>query len=170
MNESSRLKTQAEYARHRRTSRQYISRLVGRGILVMRGKLVDVAASDAVLDDKPVDVDPQETPARPSAGNADGGAAPGGFAQAKTAEMIYRARLRKLEYETRSGKFLQADEVKVTWFKIARQIRDKMLALPSKLAPQLAALGDLKEIRDLLDAEITATLRALQEELRYQRH
>ena len=83
--------------------------------------------------------------------------------------MIYRAKLRKLEFETRTGKYLLADEVKVTWYNVARQIRDKLLALPSKLAPQLAALGDMKEIRDLLDTEITVTLRGLQEELRYQR-
>jgi len=165
------LMTQAEYARHRKVNRSYISRLAKRGILVMRGKLVDVAASDAVLDDKPVDLESQETPIGASRPPADGGAAPAGsFAQARTAEMIFRARLRKLEYETRTGKFLPADEVKVRWFTIARQIRDKLLGLPAKLAPQLAALGDLKEIRDLLDTEITATLRGLQEDLRYQRH
>ena len=48
--------TQAEYGRHRRyTNRSTVSRLVSRGILVMHGKLVDVAASYAVLDGNPVD-------------------------------------------------------------------------------------------------------------------
>jgi hypothetical protein len=47
------LMTQAEYARHRNKSPQYIGKLYKAGILVMRGRLVDVAASDAVLDDKP---------------------------------------------------------------------------------------------------------------------
>src|SRR5689334_13221603 len=153
--------SQADYARHRNVNRSYISRLAKRGILVMRGKLVDAAASDAVLDDKPADLvltEPSQAsqPARAS------GESPGSFAQAKTAEMIFRAKLRKLEYETRTGKFISADEVKVKWFQITRQVRDKLLALPSKLAPQLAALSDMKEIRDLLDAEITATLRGLQ--------
>jgi hypothetical protein len=164
------LMTQAEYARHRKVNRSYISRLATRGILVLRGKLVDAAASDAVLDDKPVDLVLTESRTRGSQPTVDGGGAPAGsFAQARTADMIYRAKLRKLEFETRSGKYLLADEVKVTWFNAARQIRDKLLGMPSKLAPQLAALGDLKEIRDLLDTEITATLKSLQEELRYQR-
>ncbi len=169
MSESRRYMSQAEYARHRGKSRQYVSRLASRGILVMRGKQVDVAASDAVLDDRPVDVEqpPPETPGFRSPG--DGAQPAGNFAQAKTAEMIFRARLRKLEFETRTGKYLLADEVKVRWYGIARQIRDKLLGLPSKLAPQLAALGDMKEIRDLLDAEIAATLRSLQEEIRYSR-
>jgi len=166
------LMTQAEYARHRNVNRSHISRLAKRGILVMRGKLVDVAASDAVLDDKPVDqVLPEaHAAARAASDNSGSVAQPGNFAQARTAEMVFRARLRKLEFETKSGKFLSADEVKVKWYTLVRQIRDKLLALPAKLAPQLAALSEAAEIRDLLDIEIVAILKSLQEEIRYQRH
>ncbi len=49
------LMSQADYARHRNVNRSHINRLAKRGILVLRGKLIDVAASDAVLDDKPVE-------------------------------------------------------------------------------------------------------------------
>ena len=166
--------SQADYARHRKVNRSHICRLAKRGILVMRGKLVDVAASDAVLDDKPVDqVLPDSHAAAQTARTAadTGGpvAQPGSFAQARTAEMVFRARLRKLEFETKSGRFLSSDEVKVKWYTVVRQIRDKLLAIPAKLAPQLAALSDPAEIRDLLDAEIIAILKSLQEEIRYQR-
>ncbi len=166
--------TQAEYARHRKVNRSHINRLAKRAILVMAGKLVNVAASDAVLDDKPVE------PVLPEArGNAQTsriatespvpGAQPGNFAQARTAEMVFRARLRKLEFETKSGKFLSADDVKVKWYTVVRQIRDKLLALPAKLAPQLAALNEAGAVRDLLDNEIVTVLKSLQEEIRYQR-
>ena len=84
--------------------------------------------------------------------------------------MIFRARARKLDFELRSGKLIPSDEVKVKWFTLVRQIRDKLLAMPVKLAPQLAALNDVREVRELLDAEITALLRALQEDIRYGRH
>ena len=47
------LMTQAQYARHRGKSPQYIGKLAKAGILVMRGRMVDATASDAVLDDKP---------------------------------------------------------------------------------------------------------------------
>ena len=60
--------------------------------------------------------------------------------------------------------------MKVKWYTITRQIKDKALALPAKLAPQLAALSDVAAIRDLLETEIIAFLRGLQEEIRYQRH
>jgi uncharacterized protein YciI len=50
MGENPLLMTQAEYARHRNKSSQYIGKLYKAGILVMRGRLVDATASDAVLD------------------------------------------------------------------------------------------------------------------------
>lgn len=53
MNEKPILMTQAQYARHRNNSPQYICMLAKAVILVMRGRMVDAAASDAVLDDKP---------------------------------------------------------------------------------------------------------------------
>ena len=172
MSQTPGLMTQAEYARHRNVNRSYINRLAKRGILVMRGRLVDVAASDAVLDDKPIDVEPHESAPGPQSRPAQeslGGPAGSSFAQARTAEMVFRARLRKLEFETKSGKFLPSGDVKVKWYTLARQVRDKLLALPAKLAPQLAALSEAREIRDLLDAEIVAILKSLQEEIRYQR-
>ena len=55
MSENQILMTQAEYARHRNKSPQYIGKLYKAGVLVMRGRLVDAVASDAVLDDKPVE-------------------------------------------------------------------------------------------------------------------
>jgi phage terminase Nu1 subunit (DNA packaging protein) len=162
--------SQAEYARHRKVSRQYISRIAKAGVLVMRNGKVDVAASDAVLDDKPVAIEP-DRPAqsgRAAAGDS-GGQQPTSYAQARLADMVYRAKLRRLDYETRSGRLISADEVKSKWFVITRQIRDKFLSVPSKLSPQLAALNDAREVRELLDAEIESILRALQDDIRYRR-
>jgi hypothetical protein len=94
------LMTQAEYARHRNKSPQYIGKLYKAGILVMRGRMVDAAASDAVLDDKPSEkttVDSQ---------------APASYAQARLADMVFRAKLRRLEFDTRQGKLVEAAVVK----------------------------------------------------------
>ncbi len=106
--------SQADYARHRNVNRSHISRLAKRGILVMRGKLVDVAASDAVLDDKPVD---QVLPdahaaaqtARPTAEAGGSVAQPGSFAQARTAEMVFRARLLALRDGSRADAEVSKD-------------------------------------------------------------
>lgn len=170
-NPSPGLVSQAEYARHRKVDRSYISRLAKAGVLVMRHGKVDVRASDAVLDDRPVAVEPGETtssnqvPAAPESV----GPQPTNYAQARLAEMVYRAKLRRLDYETRSAKLISADEVKAKWFVIARQIRDKLLAAPTKLSPQLAALTDAYAVRELLECEIVSILRALQDDLRYRR-
>lgn len=55
MSDNQILMTQAQYARHRNKSPQYIGKLYKAGVLVMRGRLVDVSATDAVLDDKPAE-------------------------------------------------------------------------------------------------------------------
>jgi len=164
MVDSRQLVSQAEYARHRSKSRQYISRLAKAGVLVMRGGKVDVAASDAVLDDRPEKISEAATSA-----TVEGGPQTTTYAQARLADMVFRAKLRRLEFETRSGKLIPADEVKVQWFKLGRQIRDKLLAVPAKLAPQLAALADMRGVRELLDVEIEAILRALQDDIPYRR-
>lgn len=165
MSDARQTMSQAEYARHRGKSRQYISRLAKAGVLVLRQGQVDVAASNAVLDDRPEKASETVTSAPVEAGPPTTS-----YAQAKLADMVFKAKLRRLEFETRSGKFLLSDDVKVKWFTLSRTIRDKALAMPAKLAPQLAALSDVREVRDLLEAEVTAFLRSVQEEIRYQRH
>jgi phage terminase Nu1 subunit (DNA packaging protein) len=152
MNEKPILMTQAQYARHRGKSPQYIGKLAKAGILVMRGRMVDAAASDAVLDDKPDD--------------APSGQQPTTFAQARLAREVFSAKLKKLEYETRIGKLVPTDEVSIKWYTLGRQIRDRVLGIASKLAPQLAAETDVRRVREILDAEITLALKGLVEEIR----
>ena len=161
--------SQADYARHRKVDRSYISRLAKAGVLVMRHGKVDVGASDAVLDDRPIAVEPGETSPSNQTVPESIGPQPTNYAQARLAEMVYRAKLRRLDYETRSAKLISADEVKAKWFVVARQIRDKLLAVPTKLSPQLAALTDAYAVRELLESEIVSILRALQDDLRYRR-
>ncbi len=91
------LMTQAQYARHRNKSPQYVGKLHKSGVLVMRGRLVDVAATDAVLEDKPAE---RTVP--------DGQQPPTSYAQAKLADMVFRAKLRRLGFDTRQGKLIEA--------------------------------------------------------------
>src|SRR5271165_6279930 len=94
-----RLMTKSEYAKHRGVSKPYITKLAKNGILVMRGNKIDVAATDMVLDDKPVDdVDPPPQmpqpvgvpPTRPVGESLGQGGA--SYGQAKTIEMVFRAK------------------------------------------------------------------------------
>jgi hypothetical protein len=161
---SDRLMTQAEYARHRGKSRQYISRLAKAGVLVMRAGKVDVASSDAVLDDRPEPVSERVT-ASPT------DVAPAGttFAQAKTADMVFKAKLRKMEYDVRMGKLVEAELVKQRWSAVLRLIVDRILAWPNRLAPEVAALTDERQVREAILRESRALINDLRSEVQYAR-
>jgi hypothetical protein len=158
------LMSQADYARHRGKSRQYISRLAKAGVLVVRGGKVDVNASDAVLDDRPEPVSE-----RVAAAATDVPASGTTFAQARTADMVFRAKLRKLEHDVRAGKLIEADVVKQRWAAIYRQIVDAILAWPNRLAPEVAALTDERQVREVLMREARALINDLRAEVQYAR-
>jgi hypothetical protein len=90
----------------------------------MRGRLVDVVASDAVRDDKPSERTTMD------------GQPPASYAQARLADMVFRAKLRRLEFETLQGKLIEA----------------AILAVPDKLAPEVTALTDERQVHALLKA------------------
>ena len=161
--------TQAEYARHRRKSRQYISKLAKAGVLVMRGGKIDVRATDLVLDDRPVeDVDAPaaasaqiaQMPSRPASDSLPqaGGAS---FGQARTIEMVFRAKLRRLEFETKQGRLIEAEAVRKTVADAVRAMRDGILGLPDRLATVLAAESDAKKVHVTLKTELSRELEAL---------
>jgi hypothetical protein len=161
------LMTQSEYARHRGKSRQYISRLAKASVLVMRGGMIDVAATDTVLDDKPVDDIDAPAPtqqsagvapsARPADGLGQGGAS---FGQARTIEMVFRAKLRRLEFETKQGKLIEAEVYRKTTANAFRAFRDGMLGIPDRVSTVVAAESDPKKVHLALKTEISRELEA----------
>jgi uncharacterized protein YciI len=157
MSENPILMTQAEYARHRNKSPQYIGKLYKAGVLVMRGRMVDATASDAVLDDKPTE---RTTPDGQPASN---------YAQAKLADMVFRAKLRRLEFETRQGKLIEAALVKERWAAILVVLKERVLAVPDKLAPEVTALTDERQVREALKREMNALLKAVHSDIQYAR-
>jgi hypothetical protein len=140
--------TQAEYARHRGKSRQYISRLAKAGVLVMRGGKVDVNASDAVLDDHPEPVS-ERVAATPVE------AAPTGttFAQARTADMVFKARLRKIEYDQKMGRLMETDLFRQRVEAILVAIKETVMAWPNRVAPEVAPLTDERQVWEVLMRE-----------------
>ena len=159
--------TKSEYAKHRGVSKPYITKLAKNGVLVLRGSKVDVRASDTVLDDKPVDdVDPPTPmqqpvgaapPLRPVEGQGQGGAS---FGQARTIEMVFRAKLRRLEYETKQGKLIEAEVYRKAAADAFRTFRDGLLGLPDRLATTIAAESDPKKVHLALKTEISRELEA----------
>lgn len=130
----------------------------------MRGGKVHAAASDAVLDDRPEPVSERVVA-------APGDAAPSvtTFAQAKTADMVFKAKLRKMEYDVRMGKLVEAELVKQRWSTIYRLIVDRVLAWPNRMAPEVAALTDERQVREAILREARALVNDLRADVQYAR-
>ena len=60
------------------------------------------------------------------------------------------ARLAKLDFEERSGKLVDADQVRAQIYGLGRRLRDTMLGLPDRLAPVLTGLTDQAAVHRIL--------------------
>jgi len=80
------------------------------------------------------------------------------YAQSRAIREAYSARLAKLEYEEKSGALVRADSVKVAWFNVLRVLRDRVLNLPDRMAPLLAAEPDVRKTHELLENELRQIL------------
>lgn len=96
----------------------------------------------------------QQAPAAQEPAGAQGGL---NYAQNRALREAYLARLARLDYEQRSGKLINADEVKVAWFKVISEAKTKLLSVGSKskaLIPHLSPddVGIIDQlIRDALE-------------------
>ncbi len=166
--------TQAEYSRHRGVSRKTVTQWKREGILVMKGNLVDRAASDQALQNngrgsvtkRPKSNNPgnnvgketgQETGNKPStmkpvptvAVNSvretlreNGQAAGSGnmtFMQAKTADMVMRAQLRKIELEERKKSVINRARTLDLVEELSRRDRDSLQNWPARISARMAA-------------------------------
>jgi len=154
--------TPAEYARHRRVSRQAVHKAIAQGRVQLFGGRIDRDAADREWIDN---TDPipggSSTPGAvgpPAATGEDLAAAPstGGpsFHRARTVWQGYRAQLARLEYEVRVGKLVNADEVRQAAYDHGRRLRDALIGLPARVAAELAAARKRAECERILLREI----------------
>lgn len=83
------------------------------------------------------------------------------YQQARMLSTLYEAKLKKLDYEKKAGKLVDADQVKKEQFKLARMVRDRILNIPNRISDQLSALTDSHAIHLFLTKEITDALQDL---------
>lgn len=72
-----------------------------------------------------------------------------------------KAALAELEQLQRSGQLVSADQVQAEAFRLARETRDRILQVPDRVAPQVAAADDPRIVHALLSAELREALRQL---------
>ena len=133
------------YARHRGVSHTAVEKAIAAGrISPLADGSIDAATADAEW---------ERNTFYPR-----GGGGSSQFAQARTVHEHYRARLARLDYEERIGQLVRVDEVREVAFNTYRQLRDRMLAIPDRIAAQLAAETDATRVHEILAGEIRNAL------------
>ena len=180
--------SQAEYARTRGFSRQYVGQMAAKGIIKLKGRKVDTDQADAALAAihdpvrserrsepqnksapaaKPVAVHAPEPVTLPHGGGLpqDGtpprGDLPTLLLKTRIKSEVERAKLLEIKAKVEAGKYIDADTVKTAAFNKARVVRDGLLNIPDRLAAVLAAENDPARVHELLAAEIRTALEEL---------
>ena len=105
---------------------------------------------------------PTQRPAEPEAGPSAVGMP--NYQMSRAVRETYNAKLTRLDYEERTGKLLNAEDVAKEAFALARRVRDRLLNIPSRMASVLASETDSKAIELLLSQELRIALEELSEE------
>jgi len=92
---------------------------------------------------------------------APGGSPHDAFNRARAAKEIAIAREKRLDLRKREGELLEAEDVERVWTQAYTAFDNRMRLIPDKLAPRVAVLTDVLEIRLLIEKEIEAALEAL---------
>jgi hypothetical protein len=84
----------------------------------------------------------------------------GRLAKAQEALTLERVKEKRFENERTRGEWVRLEDAKREAFESSRVIRERVLNVPSRLAPELAAETDPQKVFARLDAEIRAALHA----------
>jgi hypothetical protein len=167
------LVSQAEYARQRGVSRQYVGQMVAKGIIGLSNRKVDTDQADAALAAlrEPARPERREKKAEPLVSPPV--ALPATSIPATTSDLptlllksrikseVERAKLLEIKARVEAGKYIAVDDVKAAAFNRARVVRDALLNIPERLAAMLAAEDDERRIHQILAIEIRAALEEL---------
>lgn len=145
-----------EYARHRGVTHQAVRKALARGRITAlrqeRGRIViDSEAADAAWRSNTDPALQRGAQAQTRVNDQTGRA----YASARAVREQYEARMARLTFEEKSGKLVQADEVKVAAFNSARGARDALQGIPDRIAPMLTGVTDTRMIHRIITEEVT---------------
>jgi hypothetical protein len=83
------------------------------------------------------------------------------LAEAKRARAVYEAELTRLELMKEKRELILADDVKQEASRLAKQVRDLLLMIPTRNAAKVATMQNQEDVRALLQSEIESALRGL---------
>jgi len=88
---------------------------------------------------------------------------PNHYAVSRALKEQLNAKILKLEYDTKLGKLVNSDEVRVELFNMSRTLRDSFLAIADRLAPRLAPKLTQTEVHSMITAEVVKILESFHE-------
>lgn len=107
----------------------------------------------------------EDSPARAASSETASSASSGGigvsYQQSRAIREAYEARLKKLEFDERTGKLISTETVQREAFNAARKTRDMILNVPDKVIPLLIGKTDIHEMKEILRKELLRTLENL---------
>jgi hypothetical protein len=80
------------------------------------------------------------------------------YAESRAERERYAALLAKLEYEERAAELVSVHEVQAEVFKAFRELRDRVLSIPDRVAAMIAAESDPAKVHEILASEIRSAL------------
>lgn len=158
--------SQAEYARTRGVSRQYIHQLVKSGMIRLRDKRIDPKQADSILA-------AQSQPLKRMASRMDfSDKAIGGLSAEEASLMALllktrikiqaeQAKLLEIRAGVASGRLVDVEIVKNAGFRRGRTVRDNVLGIPDRIDSLVTAMTDPAEIHALLTKELEKALEEL---------
>jgi len=171
----------ADYAKHRgiaeRSVRRYLADgLIPKTAIINKGRFIfiDQLKADRALakhattrkqlldgkEDK-THAPGKATPAQQIQTSEKAGTAGLSFHDARTLAQRYKAALLRLELDEKTGRLVDAEQVKISAFNRARQLRDALLNIPDRTGPILAAETDEAKVSEILTHELKAALEEL---------
>ena len=161
-----------EYARMVDLSSQYVRRIIAKGIITKKaikkkGKRVLVDPVQANIDREknhaPENRKPKLKPTveEKETVSKQAGTRTMDYNEARRLNEQYKAGLKKLDYDQKSGRLIPADEVEREYFDIARTVRDSLMNIPGRINAILAAEIDEVKVNEILTQEITQALEVL---------
>lgn len=181
---------QAEYAKHLGISQQRIAKMLQQGIISSGVvKFKRGTKTGYKIDPKKADVDyqnnrdhhnrpdpkkkkaaPKARKQKPSPAEKEDTAHAAGtggisYADARKLNEQYKAALKKLEYEEKSGKTVNTDTVKRDAERAARIVKDLVTSWPGRTAPIITPLTDVFEVEQALKQETDQLLTEISKEV-----
>ena len=83
------------------------------------------------------------------------------FQTSRAVKETYAAKMAMLDFEERTKGLINADEVRVSAFNLARRVRDRLLLIPHRIAAILAAEMEADKVEKILADELRKAMEEL---------